>query len=207
VSRAFGDDEPRQTYLPYLSQSPGHWQVLTAEDFEGIFPGAGWSVEDHAGTDRYVWGKRECRPFVGGHSGWAVGGNTEGSALACGGDYPDGAFSWLKYGPFSLEGTVDAEVVFKRWHQTSGEEDSFQWLASRDGHKYWGYKSWGDSRGWRQTIFDLSQVPELGDLRGEAKVWILFVFKSDESDPMAEGAYVDDIVLRVRPAVTDAGPR
>ena len=49
--------------------------------------------------------------------------------------------------------------------------------------------------GFDRTL-DLSSIYYLGDLRGQPQVWVAFIFSSDYSISYAEGAYVDNIVLR-----------
>jgi hypothetical protein len=45
-------------------------------------------------------------------------------------------------------------------------------------------------------VLDLTAVPTLGDLTGQNQVWVALVFESDFSNTHAEGAYVDNILLR-----------
>ncbi len=45
-------------------------------------------------------------------------------------------------------------------------------------------------------MLDLSAVPTVGNLLGQTQVWIAFEFYSDDINAVAEGAYVDNVVLR-----------
>ena len=95
---------PPKLYLPLVTRSnplpPPTWVMLQSEDFEGAFP-SGWTVFDNSGSQnsQYLWGKRACRPFAGGFSGWAVGGGASGSSLPCGSNYPNNADAWMVGGP------------------------------------------------------------------------------------------------------------
>ena len=175
------------------------WTNIAAEDFEGSFPKAGWQVEDYAsGNGEYYWAKRTCRPKTGTYSGWAVGGGANGSGLPCSSEYANNTFSWLIYGPFSLVGATDAETLYDTWFKSELTYDRLFVGASIDGEIFYGSGSSGDSGDWLAENFDLTTVPTLGNLTGASSVWIAFVFISDDSITYAEGAYVDNIVLRKR---------
>jgi len=174
----------------------GSWTNIMTENFEGNFPGA-WNVFDNAaGYGEYYWGKRNCRPYAGSYSGWAVGGGADGGSLSCGANYPNNAKSWMIYGPFDLSSATDAELLFWYWNLSESNYDYLFWGASINGSSFYGLRTSGDSGGWKNVNFDLTNVYTLGDLRGQPAVWIAFVFTSDPSLTYAEGAYVDDIVLR-----------
>lgn len=176
-------------------QPSGGWTVIKSEGFEGAFPDQ-WSVKDNESTNgSFYWGKRDCRPYAGSHSGWAVGGG-DGAGLACDSDYPTYVVAWLSYGPFSLADASDAELTFQLWLDSELDYDELFWGASIDGNEFWGYLMSGDTGGWLARTLDLTDVPTLGDLTGSSQVWIAFVFISDLSITEPEGAYVDDILLR-----------
>jgi len=177
----------------------GAWTNIVAEDFEGNFPGA-WSVFDNAGGyGEYYWGKRNCRPHSGSYSGWAVGAGTDGASLSCGDDYPNSAKSWMIYGPFDLTNASDAELLFSYWNLSESDYDYLFWGASITGDHFYGVKTSGDSGGWKDVNFDLTDVYGLGNITGQPAVWVAFFFSSDLTVTEAEGAYVDDIVLRKVP--------
>lgn len=48
---------------------------------------------------------------------------------------------------------------------------------------------------WVARTLDLANVPTLGNLIGQSNVWIAFVWNSDGSITLPQGAFVDDIVL------------
>jgi hypothetical protein len=191
---------PTWVYLPLIHSNDvgGDWLEIITEDFEGAtFPGKWEVIDQDAGQDgKYYWGKSACRAATGMYSGWAVGDGVIGEKLECGDNYPDEAYSWMTYGPFSLADATSAELRFKRWVNTVGEEDSLQYLASIDDNEYQGFKIFGSTPEWRETVFDLRQVPILGDLTGQPQVWVRFVFEARVPNTRPEGAYIDDIVLR-----------
>jgi hypothetical protein len=154
--------------------------------------------DENPGGGSHYWGKRDCRPDAGVYSGWAVGGGPDGAGLACGANYPDEASSWMVYGPFSLADAAAAMLRFRYWLNSEENWDRLEWLASTDGWDFFGYGHMvsGSSDGWVDGELDFSQVPFLGNLLGEPQVWIAFVFESDFTIPMPEGAYLDDILLQ-----------
>jgi hypothetical protein len=170
---------------------------IATQDFEGAFPGA-WAVVDTAATPghQYLWGKRDCRAFSGSFSGWGVGGGVNGASLPCTSQYPDLVDSWLSYGPFSLADTAQADLGFKLWLNSEPGFDFVCRLASLDGSNYYGTCTSGSTAGWSDRYLDLARVPELGNLTGKSAVWAAVLFTSDRDGRLAEGGYVDNIVLR-----------
>lgn len=187
-------------YLPIVLKnysSSGGWVTIVSEDFEGTFPGSTWSVQDYqSGYGEYYWAKRNCRAYAGSYSGWAVGGGANGSGLSCGSNYPDYAYSWMTYGPFSLADATAAELTFQAWQYSESGYDYLCRLASTDGSDFYGSCSSGNSSGWTSLTLDLANVYTLGDLRGQSSVWVALLFESDDSYNYAEGAHVDNVVLR-----------
>jgi hypothetical protein len=187
-------------YLPLVSSSPPEgWITIMAEDFEGDFPAA-WDVREYPDNPEadYLWGKRDCQVYQGSYSGWGVGGGDDGSALGCGSNYPDGARSWMVYGPFNLEGMTEADFSFAYWvnSEDAYETDFFYVGASIDGSYFYGQDFYGSSGSWQTYLFDLTDVYLLGDLTGEEEVWVAFLFWSNDSVNMESGAFLDNIVLR-----------
>jgi len=191
---------------PLLLSTPTHsqeatsltsgWTTVMSEDFEGTFPQPGWRVSSESGWT-HLWGKRDCRAHGGSYSAWAHGGGSSGSQLPCGANYPPNLKTWLTYGPFSLENATAAELTFWFYSNTAPAHDQIQWTASIDGFNFYGYGGVDFSNGWKESTFDLSNVPVLGNLVGRRNVWIAFIFSSDSSQAL-EGVYVDDVVLRVQ---------
>ena len=186
---------PTSTSTP-PSQS---WEIVVNTTFEGDFPGA-WDVYDNdvppSTNGEYFWATRNCMPYAGTNSGWAVGGGANGNGLSCGSNYPVNADSWMVYGPFSLVNATAAELDFKLWADTEMSYDKVCRYASIDGLYFYGTCTSGNSAGWIDRILDLTNVYTLGDLRGQPQVWVAIVFSSDYGVNYPEGAYVDNIVLR-----------
>jgi hypothetical protein len=190
-----------EIYLPVLLKnhhppSTGTWEIILNEDFEGNFPGNWVVFDEEINPSENYWEKRTCRVYTGNHSGWAVGGGADGASLACNSDYPTRVTAWMIYGPFSLADATAAELRFKAWVNTEPQFDFLCGFASLDGTSFAGDCIWGNSSGWIDQVLDLSNVTNLGNVLGEANVWIGLHFHSDSSKIFSEGAYVDDIILR-----------
>jgi len=186
---------------PTPTSTPSGWRTLVSTNFENDFPGP-WRVYDDDGSSNgeYFWAQRSCRSFEGSFSGWAVGGGGNGSTLACGASYPNRASASMEYGPFSLVGATGAELRFRLWMNTERDYDMICAMASVDGSNWYGSCWSGNSGGWVDRRFDLSNVYQIGNLLGRPQVWIMLWFVSDGSITYPEGVYVDNIALRVCPA-------
>ena len=180
------------------SASADGWTVLLSEDFEGAFPGPWQLADNNPGDGEFLWAPRDCRVYGGTYSGWAVGGGADGSALACGAQYPANAYSWMEFGPFSLVGATAAELTLRLWLESEANYDKLFYVASVDGTNYSGSSLSGTSDGWVERTLNLASASTLGNLLGRDQVWVAVVFSSDASVQRAEGAYVDDLLLRVQ---------
>jgi hypothetical protein len=103
--------------------------------------------------------------------------------------------SWMVYGPFDLSDATGAELNFYCWLDTESNYDYVSWMASVDDDDFYGWSRSGNRGGWVSLTFDLTDVPTLGNLCGQAQVWIAFIFQSNESNT-GDGAFIDDVVLR-----------
>lgn len=177
------------------SSAPG-WTDIVTEDFEGAFPDTKWTLNGDP-----TWGKESYRPHNGSWSGYCAGGGTH--AVNPPGPYPNDMNAWMIYGPFNLSDASDAELLFYYWNKSEPDYDRLFWGASTNGSNFYGTATSGDSEGWHSVNFDLTDVYTLGDLTGQAEVWIGFAFGSDSSNTDV-GAFIDDITLR---AVTEAPER
>lgn len=199
---------PTETMTPTPSPTSTLWRPILAERFEGIFPGV-WELVTN--IQSYNWGKSACRVDAGDYSGWALGGGTIGAHLPCGSNYVNNLEVAMIYGPFSLVGATQADVLYRAWFNTELEADWLSCLASVDGEHFYGQRTTGISQGyngWQDRRLDLTNVRPLGNLVGRSQVWVAFVFKTDATNVMAEGAYLDDIVIRQYiPATSGAVPR
>ncbi len=177
---------PVQQVLRQDQSEPGAdgWVTIKSEGFEGQFPNQ-WTLYGDP-----TWDDETYRPHGGSKSGYCV-----GSSVSPPGPYPPEARAWMVYGPFSLSDAIDAKLDFYRWLHTEASYDYLFWGASINGSNFYGYMTSGDQRTWHAQNFDLKDVPELGNLCGQAEVWIGLLFDSDESNQY-EGAYLDEIVLQ-----------
>ena len=200
-SRA-GSPGPR-IFLPLLfspgpTPGPGGWITILDEGFEAQ-PDPLWRFFDDSGAPgAFSWPGRTCRPHAGSYSAWAVGGGTGGAALPCGSDYPDNVTSYMTYGPFSLAGAGMAELRFQLWLDRLTEDEEFCWQAT-DGVTAGAACLNAGPGGWTPITVDLADVDaaEPGvSMLGKSRVWITFRFMSDGAGHAAEGAYVDDVVIR-----------
>ncbi len=185
------------TKTPTPTTDVPDWEVLVNTTFEGDFPGL-WDVFDNANypLNYYSWAVAVCQAYAGNYSGWAVGGGVYGSELYCSANYPHDVDSWMIYGPFSLVNATAARLDSKLWTNTESGFDNACYMASIDGTNFSGDCYSGNSGGWVDGTLDLSNVFNLGDLRGQGQVWVAIIFTSDSALNYAEGAYVDNIVLR-----------
>jgi hypothetical protein len=186
-------------YLPLVMRDSGPvWVTIVEEGFEAP-PGSLWDFWDADGETNglYYWARRTCQPYVGDYSAWAVGGGADGSALACGSNYPDNVDSWMAYGPFSLADAVTASLSFQlRLNVDPMLNDTLYVLASSDGINYYGLFLTYQPSGWAPLTFYLDNRWPGVDMRGQPEVWIALEFVSDASVSYPGGAYVDDIVVR-----------
>ena len=118
---------------PTNTPGPGGWITLLEEGFETT-PGPLWRFLDNNGANfgAYQWGRRDCRPYAGSYSAWAVGGGADGEKLACGSTYPDNVATTMTYGPFSLADAKMAQMRFNSLRAVYGAGDDFCWYASDD---------------------------------------------------------------------------
>lgn len=180
---------------PSPTQSDSDWVIVFSDGFEGAFPGV-WRVRDlKTGFGEYYWGKRDCQPFDGSYSAWAVGAGAQGNALVCGSEYPNQAYSSMTYGPFSLVGANAAQAVCQYWINSEGGYDGLWLGASIDGSTFYCLSDSGEWWDWQEGVLDLSAVPTLGDLRGRSRVWIGLIFTSDAATTCEAGAYVDNVAV------------
>lgn len=170
----------------------GIYNGVMSENFEGAFPSSGWNVLGGGGP---YWGVTNNFFRTGSKSAWCARSGPRGV------DphyyyYPNNVNSLMIYGPFSLSNIQSAFVRFYYWNRSESNYDYFKWMASIDGNYFYGYQTSGDSGGWREVNFDLTNVPTLGNVCGHPQVWIAFIFTSDLSG-VDYGAYVDDVTLYV----------
>jgi M6 family metalloprotease-like protein len=188
-------------FLPLLFNQwvygPAYLTLMT-KTFEPDILGDNWEIIEESPGD-YRWSRRNCRAYTGSFSAWSVGGGADGWILPCGSGYPNYADTSMTYGPFNTEnGIVDGEVKFRMYINTEAGFDYLWVIADHGGTAKWGYKISGNSSGWVEGTLDLSNLDGLGtSIIGFPKVWVRFRFTSDYQGSSGEGAFLDDIVLRV----------
>lgn len=179
------------------------WATIFADDFEGTFPGP-WQLENFG--VQTGWGRWTCwsgdTPT---HSvGCAAGGEFP---IGCGQNYADNMNSWLVYGPFSLADPsfTAAELRFNFTLDSEEGFDELLVLASVNGTNFFGDTYSGQIAPRGETL-DLTDVTDLGNLLGQAQVWIAFLFTSDSTVTLPEGAQIDDVVIRAAVPVANQPP-
>ena len=105
----------------------------------------------------------------------------------------------MTYGPFSTENlTVTGEARFKMYLNTESGFDYLWVLFGLGGSTQYGYKISGNSGGWLDVTVDLTDVDGLGhSVIGYPKVWLRFLFTSDYLGHPGDGAYIDDLQIRL----------
>lgn len=190
--------QPERTFNSTSQTLPLASSTILSETFEGIFPSAGWTLEDYSSSGEYYWGKRDCHPYAGSYAGWSVGAGIDGSSLLCSYDYPNYVDTWAIYGPFSLSTAATAQLTFYLYGETEFESNcSFDGLfvgASSDGisflgEHYCGYWANGSEQNqYHRVTLDLS------NWAGAGEVYIGFNFYSDYSVTY-HGFHIDNISL------------
>jgi serine protease len=184
-----------QTYLPLVTNGYG-WQTVFADGFESGLS-ASWMVTDTTKSG-YAWGQSACKALQGSASAWVLAGGSKGPA-ACGAEYLNSMRSWMIYGGengFSLEKALAADVKMDLWINTETHFDTVCLYASTNGSQFFGNCYYGGVSAWSDQTLDLANVPTLGSLLGQPQVWVAVLFKSDTSTVRAEGAFVDNFIVR-----------
>jgi hypothetical protein len=171
-----------------------------SQNFESAFPAPGWSAfdDDGAAHGEYYWDEDNHKPNFGAMSAWCAKGGADGVDPDVF-SYPNNAKAWMVFGPFDLSGFTSAQVGFYYWNKSEPNFDWFSWEASIDGENFYGSPDGssvsGDSGGWKQQWFNLSNVDTIGNLAGQDQVWFAFIFESNDSVNEFDGPFVDDIAL------------
>ncbi len=215
---------PHAVYLPVVLRDYGGavrasrtaWITAMYDDFEAST--LSWSRYASIDTTYqpvkyYQWGRRDCRAYSGQHSAWAFGGGDDGSQLACGADYPQALYTLMYRGmPVNLKYVAQATYSAKVWTNLNpGHEVCLRVLPISEGQCRGDY-GWpkmsvfdpgvcrsGQTDGWEDLTLNLANVPELGSVLGEERVCLGITFQSQYGAVRPEGAYVDDVTLRLCP--------
>jgi len=191
---------------PVAPDAPAGWQTIMSEDFEGAWPGSGWTVTDlsNDGFERY-WGKEDFEPasvtypdWPGNWSAWPASGGAQAVDPATW-PYPDDMNTRMVYGPFDLSDAVDAKVSTWLWLETEVgfDEDYFYIGTSTDAISYTQGAWLEGTQDWSEVVVDLT--PYLG----ASSVWVRWDFHSDYSVGLG-GAFVDNITISKLPLAPPA---
>jgi len=202
-------------YLPLILRNfdnalamRSNWVVALHDDFEADGPWRYGSSISIPPGGMYYGGRRDCKAYSGQYSMWPFGDGEDGALLPCNAAYPNTLVSNMVSGiSFNLEHTTQAELRMKVWTDLApGDEicamaaldapvpdDDPRWLT------YYGVCRSGTSNGWEDLALDLSDVPVIGNLIGQEKIWIAVRFQANKTESRPGGAYVDDVVLRICP--------
>jgi hypothetical protein len=180
--------KPGKSTVITINPTP-QWRNIKAETFEGVFPNGLWrSYDSNRGANgEYYWDDDDYKPYSGRWSAWAA----NGGANARDPEYyyyANNMYSWMTYGPFSLESAQNARVFFRYWNRSEAGYDRFWWTYSCDGVSYQGNFTSGDSLGWQYKYL---YIPCLRD----STVWIGFFFHSDGRN-VSDGPFVDDVYIQ-----------
>ncbi|MBN1296707.1 C10 family peptidase [bacterium] len=173
----------------------GSWTTIKSETFEGDWPNAWRIYVDNGYADCY-WSDVSCFQKTGNWACWCAGAGSQAPAECS--SYVNNMSTLMTYGPFSLAGASDAEMVFQCYLGVEACSTACDYLgcyASVNGQNYYGYNFNTSGSDWRQSTLDLTNVYTLGNLCGQPQVWVGFYFKSD-SGVTHYGAYLDDIIIR-----------
>lgn len=213
-----------------VASAPDQGRVIFEEDFEGVWPSAGWNIfswynpKNPQPTDHYLWSNR-CPGFNGGKSAWPIGDGLRGMRRSCFpindlDYYPNNIVSWATYGPIDLSGVTAAEIRLDAWINTEEcpggdcdiKGDSLFIGIKSDTEYVWGYlffgnliqSQWADEKGWVQIALPLDESFKLGQSNMEFGLY----FESDDSVNYPGGVFVDNIsIVEVLPTPTPSPTR
>jgi hypothetical protein len=213
---------PVSVYLPVVLRNSSKasvtarsaWITVIDDDFES--ESFGWSRYSWISTPpygpggQYWWAKRDCAAYSGQYSAWPYGDGEDGELLSCGAAYPDTLGSMMyKPSPINLTYVASGEYNTKVWTNLAAGDEVCLKVAVVDSNDCQG--DWGpigdyhgacrssQTDGWEDLKLDLANVPTLGSVLGEEYVCLAVTFQADETETRPEGAYVDDVRLRICP--------
>ncbi len=204
------------------------WTTLFEDDFESDW---GWNtasdlVDWTPWTPEYAWDRRDCRAQSGQYSAWPYSSVSTFSGGAqddtpCGAPYPESMWSMMyTQTPVDLAYAGLGDVSARVWtNLAAGDQVCLGVNVVTDGDACYTPQSpyteghgsiyagsvcrSGVSNGWQDLTLDLANVSGLGSVLGE-KVCLGFSFQTDDGETRAEGAYVDDVRLRICPEGLEA---
>jgi len=204
------------------------WITQFSDGFEGDSIGwshFSWGYKEGdpppGGFGTYFWNISKCRAYSGEQSAWAYGGGADGELLPCGAPYPDAyTLGTIMYQamPINLEYVAKGAYSAKVWTNLAPDDEVCLKVAVIEGEScrnvdgfpvgnYYGVCRTGKTNSWEDLTLDLSNVPTLGNVLGQGAVCVQVTFEADIGDSRPEGAYVDDVNMRICPqGLTDLCP-
>lgn len=164
--------------------------------YDGFESGMGnWAL---GGTP--TWGPSSYYPIAGSYDAYCAGSLITQPGYP--GPYANNMNAWMVAGPFDLSTVTSAALWYNLFvntqplTQTTG--DPLYVGVSLDGSAFY-CEAWysGPKYGFVDA-FDLTNVPDVGNVCGQSQVWIAFAFLSDATTT-AEGAYVDEVSIQSGP--------
>jgi hypothetical protein len=153
---------------------------------------------------------------------WSVGGGADGISLTAGvSTYVDNVDSWLIYGPLNVATVLDGELTFDWWLDTptgtAGGAGFFRTLNASASPTGGDWLSWcvlmdvnnlqecqgtyvsGSTGDWLSATLSLKPYIQLSRAPGGTPyLWLAFHFISDGDGRVGQGAFVDNVTLRLQ---------
>lgn len=179
-------------YLPGIYGGPqvgaasvdATWQDIYFITFENItnWPSGKWIAYDCSHTSTQGrWATTFSKAYLSSKSVHVRGGTTPYNYNTC---------TWMRYGPFSLVGALDARVTFYYWLDSEVGYDFFRWEATCGAS---GVANWGHSGSRSGNVGSWVQVTiPLKACIGSSNNYIQFTFTSDQSVNY-QGVWLDNI--------------
>jgi len=160
--------------------------TILYDGIETVWPASIWTVSGNP-----TWDDTGYMHYAGQWSAWCARGGPNGLDPAKY-YYANNMNAWAVHGPFSLADATDGSWSFWHWTDTEVNNDLFEYMVSVDGTNFHGWARSGRIRAWEQKVVDFKSVYNLGNVCGQPKVWVAFVFKSNGSVAY-DGTFVDEI--------------
>lgn len=164
------------------------WEQLLAEDFNSPFLQSGCvaSTTNPDGPQQY-WGATNVRSADQQMAGWPASGGADGVSAAAG-VYPPNLHSWLVCGPFDLSQADKFMVQYSyRLAISDTAGDHLFFGVSTDGKRFQGVAATGVTPQW------LVQHVYVQGATGNKKVWVAWVFESNDTGLFGEGAWINHL--------------
>lgn len=160
-------------------------ETILNETFEGAFPSGLWNLSGNP-----TWDDENYRSNSGNWAAWCAGSSMSPSDE----EYADEMRAEMTYGPFSLEGTRNAQLHFASKVSSEGSYDYFKVIVKYRSGRGWSEQEIHSQDGTNHNNWQNFEY-SLNDFVGNDEVKISFVFNTDGSNCEYEGAWVDDVVI------------